>query len=110
MRGLRWHRAALARQETIDVARCSCLDHHRPLKTNETVTDLSVVMPWHTLAGGKAKHLHTQIGTLGDQLTAGDRLIAAVAGLHRIVLLYPRQRRRFRKLRHNLGALLVSWQ
>ena len=31
MRGLRRHRTALARQETIDVARCPCLDHHRPL-------------------------------------------------------------------------------
>src|SRR6516164_4999757 len=27
MRGLRGHRAALARQETIDLTRCPCLDH-----------------------------------------------------------------------------------
>ena len=32
------------------------------------------------------------------------RVIAAVARLHRSVLLYPRQRRRFRRLRHDLGA------
>ena len=36
MRGLRRHCASLARQETIDVARCPCFDHHRPLKTNES--------------------------------------------------------------------------
>src|SRR5262249_8257583 len=83
MRGLRRHRTALARQETIDVARCPCLDHHRPLKTNEAVADLSVVMPRHALAGRKGQHLHAQIRTLGDQLVAGDRVIAAVARLHR---------------------------
>jgi hypothetical protein len=44
-------------------------------------------MPRHAPAGGKGQHLHAQIGTLGDQLTTGDRLIAAVAGLHRSVLL-----------------------
>ena len=107
MRGLRWHRAALTRQKTIDVTWRPCLDHHRPLKTNEAVADLSVVMPWHALAGGKGQHLHAQIGTLGDQLTVGDRIITAVAGLHRSVLLNDRQRRRFRKLRRDLGALLV---
>ena len=30
MRGLRWHRAALTRQKTIDVTWRPCLDHHRP--------------------------------------------------------------------------------
>ena len=40
MRGLRRHCASLARQETIDVARCACLHHYRPLKTNEAVADL----------------------------------------------------------------------
>src|SRR5215813_9253320 len=30
MRGLRRHRASLARQETLDVRGCACLDHHRP--------------------------------------------------------------------------------
>jgi hypothetical protein len=60
------HGAALARQETINVARCPCLDHHRPLKTNEAVADLNVVMPRHTLAGRKGQHLHAQIGALGD--------------------------------------------
>jgi len=73
MRGLRRHRTALARQETIDVARCPCLDHHRPLKTNEAVADVSVVMPRHALAGRKGQHLHAQIRTLGDQLVAGAR-------------------------------------
>jgi hypothetical protein len=37
-------------------------------------------MPRHALAGGKGQHLHAQICTLGDQLVAGDRVIAAVAG------------------------------
>ena len=40
MRGLRRDCASLARQETIDVARCACLHHYRPLKTNEAVADL----------------------------------------------------------------------
>src|SRR6516225_4938927 len=96
MRGLRRHRTALARQETIDEARSPCLDHHRPLKTNEAVADLSVVMPRHALAGRKGQHLHAQIRTLGDQLVAGDRVIAAVARLHRSVLDYPDSEEDFR--------------
>jgi hypothetical protein len=63
MRGLRRHRASLARQETIDVARCACLDHHRPLKTNEAVADLCVVMPWHALADRKGQHLQCKRAT-----------------------------------------------
>ena len=42
MRGLRWYRAALARQEPIDVARRSRLDHHRPLEQ----TKLSQISLW----------------------------------------------------------------
>src|SRR5215471_10974850 len=99
MRGLRRHRTALARQETIDMARCPCLDHHRPLKTNEAVADLSVVMPRHALAGRKGQHLHAQIRTLGNQLVAGDCVIAAVARLHRSVLLYSNMPARWRRRR-----------
>ena len=62
MRGLWRHRASLARQETIDVARCVCLHHHRPLKTNEAVADLCVV-PRHALAGRKGQHLQCKRAT-----------------------------------------------
>src|SRR5205085_9938623 len=78
MRGLRRYRAALARQEPMGVARRSRLDHHRPLEANETVADLAVVMPRYALPGRKAQHLDAQIGALGNQLTACDRVIAAV--------------------------------
>src|SRR6266851_7925284 len=61
MRRLRRHRAALARQEAIHVARRSRLDHHWPLEANETVADLAVVMPWYALSGRKAQHLDAQI-------------------------------------------------
>ena len=81
--------AALSRHEPIDVARCPRLDHHRPLKTNEAVANLGVVMPRHALPRRKAQHLHTQIGTLGYQLAASDRIIAAAARLHRSVLPDP---------------------
>ena len=67
MRGLRRHCASLARQETIDVARCPCFDHHRPLKTNEAVADLSVVMPRHALAGRKGQHLQCKRATVRDK-------------------------------------------
>ena len=63
LRGLRRHRASLARQETIDVPRCACLDHHRPLKTNEAVADLCVVMPRHALAGREGQHLQCKRAT-----------------------------------------------
>jgi predicted nucleic acid-binding protein len=53
-------------------------------------------MPRHALAGLKGQHLHAQIRTLGDQLVAGDRVIAAVARLHRSVLLYPDSEEDFR--------------
>ena len=59
------------------------LDQHRPLKANETVGDLTVVMPWYALSGRKAQHLDAQIGALGDQFAAGDRIITAIAPLHR---------------------------
>src|SRR5712671_6638244 len=75
MRGLRWHCAPLTRHEPIDVAWCPCLDHHRPLKANEAVANLGVVMPRQTLSRRKGQHLHTQIGTLGYQLAASDRII-----------------------------------
>ena len=67
MRGLRRHCASLARQETIDVARCACLDHHRPLKTNEAVADLCMVMPRHALAGRKGQHLQCKRATVRDK-------------------------------------------
>jgi hypothetical protein len=65
------------------VARRPRLDQHRPLKANETVGDLTVVMPWYALSGRKAQHLDAQIGALGDQFAAGDRIITAIAPLHR---------------------------
>ena len=76
MRGLRRHCAALTRREPIDMTRCPRLDDHRPLKTNEAVADLGVVMPRYALSRRKGQHLHTQIGTLGYQLAASDRIIA----------------------------------
>ena len=83
MRGLRRYRAALAGQEPVDVARGSRLDHHWPFEANETVADLAVVMPRYALPGRKAQHLDAQIGALGNQLTPCNRVIAAVARLHR---------------------------
>ena len=64
VRRLRRYRAALARQEAIDVAPRSRLDHHWPLEANETVADFAVVMPRYALAGRKAQHLDAQIGAL----------------------------------------------
>src|SRR5215831_16432683 len=85
MRRLRRYRAAVARQQPVDVAWRSRLDHDWPLQANKTVADLAVVMPWYALSGGKAQHLDAQIRTLGNQLAACDRVIAAVARLHRLV-------------------------
>jgi hypothetical protein len=53
-----------------------------PLEANEAVVDLAVVVPRHALPGRKAQHLDAQIGALGDQLAAGDRVIAAAARVH----------------------------
>jgi len=82
---LRRYRAALARQQPVDVTRRSRLDHHWPLQANKTVADLAVVMPRYALPGGKAQYLDAQIRALGNQLAACDRIIAAVARLHRLV-------------------------
>ena len=81
--------AALSRHEPIDVARCPRLDHHRPLKTNEAVANLGVVMPRHALPCRKGQHLHAQIGTLGYQFAASDRIIAAAPRQHRSVFPDP---------------------
>ena len=72
VRRLRRYRAALARQEPVNVAGRSRLDHHWPLQANEAVADLAMVMPWNALSGRKGQHLHTQIGAFGDQFAAGD--------------------------------------
>src|SRR3984893_17475662 len=82
MCGLRRYCATLARQEPIDAARRSRLDHHRPLEANEAVADLAVVMPRHALPGCKAQHLDAKIGALGDELAVSDRVITSVAPLH----------------------------
>src|SRR2546430_17076251 len=71
------------------MTRCPGPDPPRPLKKNEAVANLGVVMPRHALSRRKGQHLHTQIGTLGYQLAASDRIIAAAAGLHRSVLPDP---------------------
>jgi hypothetical protein len=39
--------------------------------------------PWYALSGRKAQHLDAQIGALGDQFAASDRIITAIAPLHR---------------------------
>jgi hypothetical protein len=81
MCGLTRRRASLARQETIDVARCACLHHHRPLKTNEAVSDLCVVMPRHALAGRKGQHFAMQTCNRADYTIAGHELVAEDADL-----------------------------
>src|SRR5438046_471897 len=91
MRSLRRHRATLARQEPIGVARRPRFDHHWPLEANQAVDDLAVVMPRHALSGRKAQHLDAQIGALGDQLSASDRIIAAAARLDRFLPSLPRE-------------------
>jgi hypothetical protein len=45
-----------------------------------------MVVPRHALPGRKTQNLDAQIGALGDQLAACDRVIAAVARLHRFFL------------------------
>src|SRR3984893_10009767 len=107
MCGLRRYCATLARQEPIDAARRSRLDHHRPLEANEAVADLAVVMPRHALPGCKAQHLDAQIGALGDELAASNLVITAVAPLHRS---FPSSvpRADFVARSHNFDPLPVS--
>ena len=73
---LRRYRAALARQQPVDVTRRSRLDHHWPLQANKTVANLAMVMPRYALPDGKAQHLDAQIRALGNHLAACNRVIA----------------------------------
>src|SRR4029077_18507071 len=110
MRGLSGHCAPPPRREPIHVAWCPCLDHHRPLKTNEAVANLGVVMPRHALSRRKGQHLHTQIGTLGYQLAASDPIIAAAARLHRSVVPDPETLQKISRLATILAHSRWPWQ
>src|SRR6516165_2377780 len=105
MRGLRRHRASLARQETIDVARCACLDHHRPLKTNEAVADLCMVMPRHALAGRKGQHLQCKRATAPiTRSSAASWSPRAPICAWRIVLRLAYQNAIYHESRHSKSA------
>src|SRR5439155_27139898 len=100
----------ITQHELLDGTWCTCLDHHRPLKANKAVANLGVVMPRHTLSRRKGQHLHTQIGTLGYQLAASDRIIAAAAGLHRSILPDPETLQKISRLATILAHSRRPWQ
>src|SRR6516162_2076262 len=67
-------------------------------------------MPRYALLGSKAQHLDAQIRALGNQLAACNRVIAAVARLHRLVpSCVSATLEEFSRVRHDFDPLLVPW-